>query len=333
MRHWVASLVALAGLTIGATCWAQPSDTDRSLAQSLFEQGKRLMESGNFEQACPKLAESQRLDPAGGTLLNLALCHERQGKIATAWTEFKEALGAAKQDARQDRIDAAQEHIAALEPKLPFLTLSVTSAAPGQEVHLDGNAIRQAAWGTPVAIDPGAHELKATAPGRKPWQGAFTVAVGERLTQTVPALDVQPDAPVAAATSSSPTQDQPKSAGSGSKTAGFIIGGVGVVALGVGTAFGIRALSKKADSDEECPTDTTCSEDGVTYNDQAKTAAWIANIGIGVGLVGIGVGTYLILTSGGREERSASSRPARRALAFDARVLPGGGEAVFSGTW
>jgi tetratricopeptide (TPR) repeat protein len=193
LRYRLVSLLFATCLAASAQSNAEPSETDRSLAQSLFEQGKRLMDGGNFEHACPKLEESQRLDPRGGTLLNLALCHERQGKIATAWTDFKGALSAARRDGRQDRITAAEEHIAALEPKLPWLTLTATGVVEGEEIKLDGAAVGRAAWGSPVSIDPGAHELRATAPGRKPWSLALTIAIGEKRTVTIPALEADPN--------------------------------------------------------------------------------------------------------------------------------------------
>src|SRR5450432_2466634 len=95
--------VARASLLVGLICAVEPanaqvSQTDRTLAQSLFEQGKQLMQAGRYADACPKLEESQRLDPGGGTMLNLALCYEDEGKISTAWADFKEALSMARRD-------------------------------------------------------------------------------------------------------------------------------------------------------------------------------------------------------------------------------------------
>src|SRR5580704_15970278 len=83
---------------------------DVTTAQALFDDGKRLMQEGRYDDACPKLVESQRLDPGGGTLLAIALCHEAQGKLATAWGDFNIALSEARKDRRPDRETAATQH-------------------------------------------------------------------------------------------------------------------------------------------------------------------------------------------------------------------------------
>src|SRR5262245_53666848 len=87
------------------------------------------MSAGRNAEACPKLEESQRLDPAGGTLLHLAICLEESGKTATAWSLFNSALSAAVRDRRIDRQKVAQEHLALLEPRLSKLVLEVDPAA------------------------------------------------------------------------------------------------------------------------------------------------------------------------------------------------------------
>jgi hypothetical protein len=329
------TLTAIAALLIASSARAEPSKTDRSLAQSLFDQAKQQMASGNYDQACPKLEESQRLDPGGGTLLNLALCHEKQGKIATAWTEFKEALSAAKRDGREERISAAQEHIAALQPKLPWLTLSVTSPVDGQELKLDGAFIGRAAWDAPLSVDPGVHELEATAPGKVKWTSSLSISIAEKKTLSVPKLAddaaaaAAPDAPPAdsppAKAADAPTED----AGGSRKTLGWVIGGIGVAALGVGAYFGFDTLSKKKDSDEECPAVDQCSRRGVELNDQAHRSAWVSNIGLGLGVVGVGVGTFLLLSG-----RSSDAPPAKVGrVRLDAAPLPGGAQMTMRGAF
>src|SRR4051794_15945207 len=122
-----ASCVVLSVLVL--VCVARPAKAqsvarDPATAQALFEEGKRLMQAKHFSDACPKFAESQRLDPGGGTLFALALCHEGAGKTASAWADFNDALTEARKDKRADREAAALEHIRALEGQLTRVRLS-----------------------------------------------------------------------------------------------------------------------------------------------------------------------------------------------------------------
>src|SRR3954452_18931589 len=110
--------VAVAALAIGVATAGTARAGDPATAQTLFDQARKLMAQERWAEACPKLEESQRLDPAGGTLLHLALCREKEGRIATAWAIYQDALAQAKRDGRKDRADVAQKHIGELAPRL-----------------------------------------------------------------------------------------------------------------------------------------------------------------------------------------------------------------------
>ena len=331
----LAALGALAWVALTAQAVAEPTATDRAVARTLFEQGRALMTEGKYAEACPKLAESQRLDPAGGTLLNVAACHEKEGKTASAWSEFNDALTQARRDGRADREAAAKERLAVLEPILSRITLRLGAGAAvsGLEVKLDGAVIGQAALGIALPVDPGSHRVAVSAPGKNPWTTQVELAAkADNKDVQIPTLQ---DAPVPLATSTVPTASvaassaQPPPAAP-SRTLGYVVGGVGIVALGVGGIFGLRAFSKWSDSKSHCPNDA-CDAEAVSLHDSANNAAWASDILMGVGVVGVGVGTYLVLTSG----MHADSAPTAASPAV--RVLPAvgtnGGGVSGGGTW
>ena len=179
----------------------EPSASDKHLAQSLFDQARALMDQGRYADACPRFADSERLDPGGGTLLNLALCYDKLGKLALAYDTYSEAISVAIAEHRREREKFARDRVAALGPRLPRLTLKITDVPAGMEVHLDGANVPLSAWGTAMTVDPGEHVVEATAPDRAPWKAAIHVTEGE--TSEVPivlTLAAPPPAAVVAPT-------------------------------------------------------------------------------------------------------------------------------------
>ncbi|WP_437746404.1 hypothetical protein WMF39_16160 [Sorangium sp. So ce1504] len=207
-------------------------------AEALLDEGKSLMKKGKVAEACPKLEESYRLSPRSATLLALAMCHEKQGKVATAWSEYID-LGAAARKEGNKRLEAdAKARGAKLELSLPRLTLSVPRAAAieGLEVMLDGAPVDGALWGQARPIDPGQHKVSASAPGRKPWEKSVSIKRGERKTVAVPALAKDASAaaqPAPAAEAPAPAAPEKGSAGSGD---GAAEPGKGAAAPGKGAA-------------------------------------------------------------------------------------------------
>src|SRR4051794_35386626 len=81
---------------------------DPVAAQALFDDARRLMAAGQTAEACPKFAESQRLDPGIGTAFNLADCYEKSGHVASAWALFLEVVSQARASGESDREAAAK---------------------------------------------------------------------------------------------------------------------------------------------------------------------------------------------------------------------------------
>ena len=177
------------------------ADDAGALAETLYQQGRALMAKGSYAAACPKLEESQRLDPGDGTLLALGYCHEGEGKLAQAWSEY--TILATKADARHDRAQKAKERRAAIEPRLGRVAIVVPEAtlrsAEQIEILRDGTLIGRGAWGTVSPVDPGRHVIEARAPGKKPRRMEVDVRSGESSEVSVaPFEDAAPPArPVA----------------------------------------------------------------------------------------------------------------------------------------
>lgn len=341
-----ALLAAFALLDPAAARASAPTAIERNLAEQLFIDGKRLMAEGRFDEACPKLAESHRLDPGGGTILNLAMCHIAQGRYASAWAELREAIDIARTDGRPDREEFAQNELAKLEPKLSYLTILVerTAETPGLVVTVDGQSVGPAAWGARFPIDPATHEIVASAPGKKSRRASVKIGpVADHKAVSIAPLEggaAEPTSsggtPVAPTTvpavPSPPAVDARSEPSASGRTLGYVVGGVGVAALGAGSVAGVMALDKRSESDAFCRGELCTTQRGVDLNEDAQRLATYANIGIGAGLVGIAVGAYLLLSSGGSDERAPRAVAPRR-LAFAPSFGLNASSLELSGTW
>lgn len=325
-----AAVVAVALFAIASPAAAQTAPSpgenasdNRAVAEMLFFTGRGLMEAKRYREACVKFAESYRLDPAAGTLLNLAVCHEQEGKIASAWGEFRQSLADAKRMKREDREQLAQERIAAIEPELPFLTLVVPPNArvAGLDVRRNGVRINSAAWDTELPVDPGTVTIVTSAPGYKPRTQTIAVERKQHATLTIVPLD---PAPVDA---SALPYWTPR------KRVGALLLGVGVAGVGVGTWAGVTAINDRKDSDNQCPVfdgERRCTTGGVDAMSKAKTASWISDIAFGVGAASLLVGGYLFFSGGSSEKPPA---PAAASITWRVVASPGGAQGFVTGSF
>ena len=291
------SLSALLLLGGRGPAMAQTSADDQALATVLFQKGKALLSEGQVAQACPAFEESQRLDPSGGTILNLALCHELEGRLAHAWSEFNEAVLFARKDGRHDREAAASERARALEPRMSRLTVVVPAGTQveGLRVEHDGHELARAAWSTAIPVDGGEHVIRASAPGREPFETKVTIAKeAESKTVEIPVLAtpvVVVSEQKVASRSGPPAPPPPLPPRL--RPIGLATAGAGVVALAVaGVALG-AALSAKSDSNSHCTGDI-CDAAGLTKRSEAVSRGDLATIFAisGVALVAAGASLF-----------------------------------------
>lgn len=259
-------------------------------ADRLFKEAKALMSESRFNEACPKLEESQRLDPATGTLLALAVCHESEGRIATAYREFKQVLPATAGEKRRDREALVQARLKDLAPRLPKVVVVVEGAAaqaPGLSVRLDGEVLEPSLYGTDVFVDPGPHTVEATASSGEPFRATSTLAERAVRRIVVPPFAGRPA--VAAEQHPTPHNDGPVLT---PRTLGKVLMGAGVVGVGIGAVFGVQAIQKSSDAKSLCDPAACTDPRALSVNDDAKSAATLSTIAFALGgaaLIGGGV--------------------------------------------
>jgi hypothetical protein len=321
-----ASVLAAAG-----PAGAQPSAADKAMAEALFRDGRKLLEAGKIPEACAKLEESHRIDRTLGTLLNLATCHEQQGKTASAWAEFNEAASLASAGKQTARASFAISHAAELESRLSKLTLKIEAPPPGLTINLNGHELSVAVLGSPIPVDPGSLPLAVTAPGRVPWMQTIVVEPGPGVKEvTLPPL--APEAaqsavplpggggplPPGDAVASRPPGVEPPSSRSPGRAGGWSTGQIagsavavaGLVGLGVGSVFGLRAFSENDDANRWCPGSSCTVKQGLDANARARDAATVSTVAFGAGLACVAGGVLLFVLAPSAELKPGGLRAA-----------------------
>ena len=284
------------------------SASDSAAAQALFDQAKRLLKEGKPAEACPKLEESQRLDPGSGTLINLARCYELTERLASAWNKYLEAAAAASAAGNAQREKEARARAAALRPTLSELVIDVSPAAKalsGLEVTRDGERVGPAQWNVAIPADAGEHRVAATAPGYEAWQSVVVVkGPGGTFTAMVPALapagSAEP-APASAPPEPAPANASQSAAPSGGlgtqRTVALVAAGVGVVGVVVGTIFGVKSKSEHDEAEKYCDGNRCTDARGVSAGNSAYSAGTVSTVAMIIGGVALAAGVTLWLTA------------------------------------
>ena len=354
-KAFQAAFLVLAAGTYAVRAPAQQRDP--AAAQALFDEARTLMKSKRFEEACPKLAESQRLDPGIGTQFRLADCYEQQGKIASAWAGFLDVASVAAGSGQADREKAARARAAHLEARLPKLTIVVPQASrvSGLEIRRDGVMVGEAQWGSAVPADPGDHQIVVSAPGKREFTGSVSLRESTPATFNVPLLEDAPSSaspavaaaavaapapqaatpPPAPAAPPPPEKDTPppSSGSSGPGVAVITIGAVGIVGLAVGTTFGLMASSKYDESKNHCSTndENLCSQEGVDLRDKAFAFGNVATVSFIVGGVALASAATLWIVNSSSGESPPHAASLVRSLRAGVRGGPERGTLVLEG--
>jgi hypothetical protein len=274
---------------------ALASEGDVAAAEVLFQKGREAMDAGDYDTACASFAESQRLDGAAGTVMNLASCQEKQGKLASAWENWQHALRLLPEGDRR-RI-FVEKRVNELEADLPRLTILVAEGMPETAtIERDGTLLGKITWGQALPVDAGSHEIIVRSPDHKPRSFKITLDAGETKDLLV---DVGPVLPRSESGDKPPGQTQ--------RTIGIAVGGVGLLGVATAAVTGLLLPGAKSTIDENCP-DKSCNEEGFSALRRGKTLLAFNTVGWIVGGVGLATGTTLFFTSKKKPEQARAAQ-------------------------
>ncbi len=281
---------------------------DTARAEKLFRDGGAALKRGEVDLACDLLDKSNTLDPAIGTLGLLALCHERQGRIATSVAEYRTVASLARSANQPERAQIASARADELGPHVSHLELALPDAPSAIALTVGGKPLARANAAAPIPLDPGAVLVEARAPGFQPYSETVTIAVDGATTQLlVPELTRLAE-PISAPPKREPhfERDATPRAQNEVPTAVWATLGVGVVGLGVGGFFGVRALSTNAESSAHCA-GNACDAAGVDLRQTALHQATISTVACVVGAAGMATSIVLYATREREAPRVAAS--------------------------
>lgn len=289
----IAAMICLAApvLAVGVTP-EQATAIQREQAQARFARARTHFEKKQFDKALTEFRASHDIVSSPNTRLMIARCLRELNRHVEAYAEFGRTAIEAKELERADRryqqaAEAADAERKDLEPRLGFVRLEVRNAGPQTEVKIAGEQIRRAAWTEPAPVMPGDSEVEVSNPGKPTIRKTVTVTAGEHKAFVVDAGEGQAPPPEKAAggevklDSSTPM-----------RTWAYVAGGVGLAGLATFAIFGLETKATHEDLQTRCPAGV-CPPSAQDDIDKGKRQQLIANLGLGVGILGLATGVTL----------------------------------------
>jgi hypothetical protein len=305
LRSFVSALAfALPLVTWGASARADnKADADR-----YFREGQALMEAGRFAEACPKLEQSLKLDTTLGSLLNLAFCYEKEGRVWQAWLSFKEAELRAQAAGQKDRAAFAKQRMSDLEKQLAKAVVKIKDGQPIDQLSIEDHHVPDGHKGTPFAVEPGLRKVTFFRRGKKPItkeirfekKGVQGIEVPANFEDADPEPvkvepKVEPKAEPKVEPKAEPAMEPP------SHVPAYVAFGVAGVGVAVGSVAGLMTYEAK-DRALQAPT----AKETESIKDEGSTTAMVSNVAFGVAGVGLVAGLYLFFSAKPSPKSSAA---------------------------
>jgi len=281
------------------------------LAREQFNQALSLQTGGDWAGALALLKQVAAVKPTPQVRFNIALCEERLGRLVAALGDYELAATDAQAEQTDQVAQEVDARLEALKARVPRVIVQRGEGADSATISLDGVSLGDSVLNVPMPADPGPHVVEAKALGFLPFKQAFRVA--EQQTATI-LVKLQAE-PAATTPPALPPPANPQNL----RTAGFIVGGVGITSLiGSGALFYLRHNAIN-DLDKQCGADRqSCPDSARSTVDHGKLYTTLGDVTLAVGAVGVIAGAALVIAGGHTAEQP------RVALAPGAQNANGG---------
>lgn len=289
--------------------WPLPAAAQGNVAaEVLFRDGREAMRRGDVALACTRFAESQRLEPAAGTLLNLGDCNERLGRLASAWQAYTTAADLLDDERRAFAAGKRDE----LARKVARARLRRAEGAPEGCRFFLGDTALGAVDDVAIPVDAGAHTFELRCPGHEPGTAEATFVDGEERAVVIAAGPLKESAPASApATAELGGEHHATTPGvPGLVVASVVTGGLGLVAIGAGAATGALAIDRQSIVDSTCEPSASgtlqCSPDGVNAAQEGRTFATISTATFIGGAIALAASATLLVLHASSDDEPAA---------------------------
>ena len=327
--YWVPGALLPFALFAAHSAAAQ-GDLERGAARDAANSGRAAFDAGQYEQAIDSFSHAEQLVHAPPHLLFLARSQVKLGRLVAARETYlkitREVLTAKAPKAFVDAHTAAEQEQAALEARLPSVTVKVQGASASDvSLEMDGAALPAAMIGIPLPADPGKHVFKASSASAESEPVSITVVEASKQTVTLslhPSAGRAPSAPPPTSSQASTTLNSSQVKGSGLRIASYVSFGVGAVGLGLGTVFLLKAHSTRNSADQlfascnatspagKCADRTTQGQIDSKDND-ADGQGTLAATSLIVGGAGLAAGIVFLVLDGHHAQESAQRNTPR----------------------
>lgn len=299
-------LVAVVAL---ALVWARPA-----IAQNhpSFDEAMQLMRDGQFDRACPKLEEALAAEGTMIVRFRLAECYEQIGKLASAFTRYREVAGEAALTDASEREAFAKKKALELEPRVPRLKLLVppeVGAVTTLNIAVDDQSIERNSWSNDIMLDMGTHAITVTGSGYRTWTFTFELKTEREIrtiqvpNQTIPVAPAPPPAP------RGPAPDEGGGGLAPQTIAGITVGAAGVVMMAIGIGMGVAAKGQFDDSLSGCNAQDQCDASAIAAQESAVTEGNAATAIFIIGAVATAGGVVLWLLAPSNDDVALGVTP------------------------